>query len=85
MGILPGKKTGVGCHFVLQGNLPDPGIEPASPTRAGGLSITEPPGEARTLVGRALSCPGFRRWAWRQPPLKLGASCLTLHTLILVL
>ena len=45
MGILPGKKTGVGCHFVLQGNLPDPGIEPASPTRAGGLSITEPPGK----------------------------------------
>ena len=20
-----------GCHFLLQGNLPDPGIEPASP------------------------------------------------------
>ena len=23
---------GVGCHFLLQGNLPDPGIEPGSPT-----------------------------------------------------
>ena len=23
----PGKKTGVGCHFLLQGNLPDPGVE----------------------------------------------------------
>ena len=27
----PGKNTGVGCHFLLQGNLPDPGIEPVSP------------------------------------------------------
>ena len=27
----PGKKTGVGCHFLLQGNLPNPGIEPRSP------------------------------------------------------
>ena len=26
----PGKNTGVGCHFLL-GDLPDPGIEPASP------------------------------------------------------
>ena len=23
------KNTGVGCHFLLQGNLPDPGIKPA--------------------------------------------------------
>ena len=27
--------TGVGCYFVLQGNLPDPGIEPVSPALAG--------------------------------------------------
>ena len=26
-----GKNTGVGCHFLLQGNLLDPGIKPASP------------------------------------------------------
>ena len=25
----PGKYTGVGCHFFLQGNLPDSEIEPA--------------------------------------------------------
>ena len=24
----PGKNTGVGCHLLLQGNLPDPGIKP---------------------------------------------------------
>ena len=27
-GILLGKNTGVGCHALLQGNLPDPGIKP---------------------------------------------------------
>ena len=27
-----GKNTTVGCHALLQGNLPDPGIEPRSPT-----------------------------------------------------
>ena len=27
----PGKYTGVGCHFLLQGNLSNPGIEPESP------------------------------------------------------
>ena len=27
----PGKNTGVGCHFLLQGNLPNPGIKSMSP------------------------------------------------------
>ena len=27
----PGKSTGVGCHFLLQGDLPDPGMELGSP------------------------------------------------------
>ena len=31
----PGKNTGVGCHFLLQGYLPEPGLEPPSPARAG--------------------------------------------------
>ena len=26
-----GKNSGMGCHFLHQGNLPDPGIEPTSP------------------------------------------------------
>ena len=30
-GDFPGKNTGVGCHFLLQGIFPDPGIEPGSP------------------------------------------------------
>ena len=30
-GIFSGKNTWLGCHFLLQGNTPDPGTEPASP------------------------------------------------------
>ena len=41
----PGKMTGVGCHFLLQGNLPDPGIKPTSLALAGGFFTTEPPGK----------------------------------------
>ena len=44
----PGKNTAVGCHYSLQGNLPDPGIEPtslAAPAFAGGFSTSEPPGK----------------------------------------
>jgi len=41
--------TGVGCYFLLQGNLPDPRIKPmspASPALAGGFSTSEPPGKS---------------------------------------
>src|SRR5574337_633000 len=41
----PNKNTGVGCHALLQGNLPDPGIEPAaltSPALAGRFFIRVP-------------------------------------------
>ena len=39
----PGKNTGVGCHALLQGNLPNPGIEPmflTFPALAGGFFTT---------------------------------------------
>ena len=50
-GALSGKNTGVGCHFLLQGNLPDPGIKPTSPAfsaLAGGFFTTAPPGKPIT-------------------------------------
>ena len=43
----PGKNTGVGCHALLQGNLPNSGIKTTSTALAGGLFTTEPPGEHR--------------------------------------
>jgi len=39
----PGKNTGVGCSFLLQGNLPHPGVEPESfmsPALASGFFTT---------------------------------------------
>ena len=41
----PGKNTGVSSHFLLQGILPDPGIELMSPVLAGGFFTTEPLGK----------------------------------------
>ena len=45
-GIFQAKNTGVGCHFLLQGHVPNPGIEPTSvvsPALAGGfLSLALP-------------------------------------------
>ena len=49
----PGKTTGVGCHFLLQGGLPDTGIEPmspASPALAGGVFTTEPPRKSYIII-----------------------------------
>ena len=41
----PGKNTGVGYHFLLQGNLPNPGIEPRSPALEADTLTSEPPGK----------------------------------------
>ena len=44
----PSENTGVGCHFLLQGDLPHPGIKPVSlmsPALAGRFFTTEPPGK----------------------------------------
>ena len=49
-----GKSTGVGCHFHLQGNLPDSGIEPGSPALAGGFFTTEPPGKPLVQVPHSI-------------------------------
>ena len=46
----PGKNTRVGCHFLLQGNLPNPGIEPMSPVSpalAGGFFTPGSPGKSK--------------------------------------
>ena len=42
-GIFPGKNTGVGCHFLLQGIFTTLGIEPGSPALQADSSPTEPP------------------------------------------
>ena len=49
---IPGKNTGVDYHALLQGNLPNPEIEPASlksPTLAGGFFTNSATWEALIL------------------------------------
>ena len=48
----PGKNTGVGCHALLQGIFPGPGIEHTSPVSlalAGGFFTTKPLGKPRIV------------------------------------
>ena len=42
----PGKNNGVGCHSLLQENLPNPGIEPSSPALQADSFPAEPPGKS---------------------------------------
>ena len=50
----PGKNIGVGCHFLLQGDLPNQGTEPVFPEstalKVDSLS-TEPPGKSHKTNG----------------------------------
>ena len=46
----PGKNAGVGHHAPPPGDLPDPGIEPRSPTLQAISLPSEPPGEPREGV-----------------------------------
>ena len=49
-GIAHGKKTGVGCHFLLWGNLPDSRIELVSLALAGGFFTIKPCGKAQVVL-----------------------------------
>ena len=49
----PGKNTGVGCHSLLQGDLPDPGIKPGSPALQADSLPSELPGKSHTWFQRA--------------------------------
>ena len=46
----PGKNTGVGCHSLLQGNLPNPAFEPPSPALQADSSLSQPPGKLYTKL-----------------------------------
>ena len=46
----PGQNTGVGCHPLLQGDLPNPRIEPRSPALQEDSLPTEPQGKPKNTV-----------------------------------
>ena len=43
----PGKNIGVGCHSLLQGNLPNPGVTPRCPKLPADSLLSEPPGKPK--------------------------------------
>ena len=45
----------MGCHFLLQGNLPHPGIELTSPASTAGFFTTKPPGKPHRYVYRCFT------------------------------
>ena len=73
--IFPGKSTGVGCHFLSPGDLPDPGIEPTSPAYVSCLASLY----QQDLTAEPLEGPTF----WLHPFLLLSVSMLRLYSLLL--
>ena len=60
----PGKNTAVGCHFLLPGDLPNPGIKPSSPALAGRFFTNEPPGKPYSQVYALRHVPTNKSGAW---------------------
>ena len=65
----------MGCQFPSSGDLPNPGIKPASPALAGGFFTTEPPGTPLLILSLTSESikfrflqdsEGFQRWLWRE-------------------
>ena len=61
----PGKNIGVGCHVLLQGNLPNPGIELGSPALQANSLLSEPPSQGYPLEEGMTPHPSIL--AWRIP------------------
>ena len=65
----PRQEYWSGLPFPSPGDLPDPGIEPASPALAGRFSTAEPPGKPSQLCSPLI----FHQYDWKV--LKLSVSC----------
>ena len=76
----PGKNTGVGCHLLLQENLPNPGIKPVCPVFLALTLTTEPPGKPyqnSESEMKSLSCVRLFATPWTvacQAPWSMGFS-----------
>ena len=62
----PGQNTGIGSHSILQGNLPNPGTEPRSPTLQANSLPAEPPGKFQQLAvtgSKSIKWNNNRMWS----------------------
>ena len=58
----PGENTGVGCHFLLQGHLPYPGIEPGSCTLQADSLPSEQPGKSKMQKSSVKAMGEEHKW-----------------------
>ena len=58
----PGKNTGVGCHAFLQGDPPNPGTEPRSPTLPVDSLPSESPGKPVPHSTETQKHSNCRKW-----------------------
>ena len=72
----PGKNTRMGCHFLLQGNLPNLGVEPGSPALACGFFATESPGKPFSECWLLIFTSTPLKLAQLAPPSRKGPPCL---------
>ena len=74
----PGKNTGVGCHFLLQGILPTQGLNPGLP-HCGQILYHWATREVPNPELQSYLCHWFFLWIWRIVLLQMSA----IHTSIL--
>ena len=68
----------MGCHALFQGNLPNPGIEPSSPTLQADSLLSESPGKPKiTGVGSLSRLQGDLP----DPGIELGSPSLQVDSL----
>ena len=79
----PGKSTGVGCHFLLQGILPTQGSNPGLPRCSQTLLPSEPPGKfweaTREYIELGTHQISIDLFNWQRI---FSRICLTSHSLI---
>ena len=68
----PGQNTGVSSLPLLQGNLPNPGIEPRSPALKANSLPAEPQGKPNNTGVGSLSLLWWKSW----PRNRTGVSCI---------
>ena len=74
----PGKNTGLGCHDLLQGNLPNPGIKPRYPALQVDSLPSEPPGKPKNCwSGYLIPSP----WDLLDPEVERGSPALQADSL----
>ena len=74
----PGKNTGVGCHCLLPGDLPNPGIKPRFPTWQTDSLPAEPPGKPKNT---GVGSPSLLQGNLPNPGIEPGSPALHVDSL----